>query len=31
MPEGAAATVAPSEFIDLIEYLSAQNQDVKPQ
>jgi putative heme-binding domain-containing protein len=30
MPEGAAATVAPSEFIDLIEYLSAQVQDVKP-
>jgi len=31
MPEGAAATVAPSEFIDLIEYLSAQTQDVKAQ
>ncbi len=30
MPEGAASTVAPSEFIDLIEYLSAQMQDVKP-
>jgi putative heme-binding domain-containing protein len=30
MPEGAAGTVAPSEFVDLIEYLSAQNQDVKP-
>jgi len=30
MPEGAAATVAPSEFIDLIEYLSAQLQDVQP-
>jgi len=30
MPEGAAATVAPSEFIDLIEYLSAQMQEVKP-
>jgi putative heme-binding domain-containing protein len=30
MPEGAAATVAPSEFIDLIEYLSAQMQEVQP-
>ncbi len=30
MPEGAAATLAPSEFVDLIEYLGAQNQDVKP-
>jgi putative heme-binding domain-containing protein len=30
MPEGAASTVAPSEFVDLIEYLSAQNQDVQP-
>lgn len=30
MPEGAAATVAPSEFIDLFEYLSAQMQDVQP-
>jgi len=29
MPEGTAATLAPSEFIDLIEYLSAQNQEVK--
>jgi hypothetical protein len=28
MPEGAASTVAPSEFIDLLEYLAAQNQDV---
>lgn len=31
MPEGAASTVAPSEFIDLLEYLAAQNQDVPPQ
>ncbi len=30
MPEGAASTVAPSEFIDLLEYLAAQNQDVAP-
>lgn len=30
MPEGAATTVAPSEFIDLMEYLAAQNQDVPP-
>lgn len=30
MPEGAAATVAPSEFIDLMEYLAAQTQDVAP-
>lgn len=30
MPEGAAATLAPSEFVDLMEYLGAQNQDVKP-
>ncbi|HQZ64374.1 MAG TPA: GDSL-type esterase/lipase family protein [Planctomycetaceae bacterium] len=30
MPEGAASTVAPSEFIDLMEYLAAQNQDVPP-
>ena len=30
MPEGAASTVAPSEFIDLLEYLAAQNQDVPP-
>jgi putative heme-binding domain-containing protein len=30
MPEGAASTVAPSEFIDLLEYLGAQNQDVPP-
>ncbi len=30
MPEGAASTVAPSEFIDLMEYLAAQNQDVAP-
>ncbi len=28
MPEGAASTLAPSEFIDLLEYLAAQNQDV---
>ncbi len=26
MPEGAAATMAPSEFVDLLEYLKAQNQ-----
>ncbi|MBL8819425.1 MAG: c-type cytochrome [Planctomyces sp.] len=31
MPEGAAATMAPSEFIDLLEYLKAQNQEVAPQ
>ncbi|RLS98204.1 MAG: heme-binding protein, partial [Planctomycetota bacterium] len=30
MPEGAATTVAPSEFIDLLEYLAAQNQEVAP-
>ncbi len=30
MPEGAASTVAPSEFIDLMEYLAAQTQDVAP-
>lgn len=30
MPEGAATTVAPSEFVDLMEYLAAQTQDVKP-
>jgi putative heme-binding domain-containing protein len=30
MPEGAASTVAPSEFVDLMEYLAAQNQDVAP-
>ncbi|WP_406699284.1 PVC-type heme-binding CxxCH protein [Singulisphaera sp. Ch08] len=30
MPEGTASTLAPSEFVDLIEYLGAQNQDVKP-
>jgi len=30
MPEGAATTVAPSEFIDLMEYLAAQNQEVPP-
>ncbi len=30
MPEGAASTVAPSEFIDLMEYLASQNQDVAP-
>ena len=30
MPEGAATTMAPSEFIDLMEYLAAQNQDVPP-
>lgn len=31
MPEGAAATVAPSEFVDLLTYLNAQNQDVPEQ
>ncbi|MFO0976324.1 MAG: PVC-type heme-binding CxxCH protein [Planctomycetaceae bacterium] len=31
MPEGVAGTVAPSEFVDLMEYLGAQNQDVPPQ
>ncbi len=31
MPEGAASTVAPSEFVDLLEYLAAQNQDVPEQ
>lgn len=31
MPEGAAGTLAPSEFVDLLEYLAAQNQDVPPQ
>jgi putative heme-binding domain-containing protein len=31
MPEGAASTVAPSEFVDLLEYLGAQNQDVPEQ
>ncbi len=31
MPEGAAATLAPSEFVDLVEYLASQTQDVKPQ
>ena len=30
MPEGAATTVAPSEFIDLMEYLAAQNQELPP-
>jgi putative heme-binding domain-containing protein len=30
MPEGAAGTVAPSEFVDLVEYLAAQNQEVAP-
>lgn len=30
MPEGAPATLAPSEFVDLMEYLAAQNQDVAP-
>ncbi len=28
MPEGAAGTVAPSEFVDLMEYLAAQTQEV---
>ncbi len=27
MPEGTASTLAPSEFVDLIEYLGAQQQD----
>lgn len=31
MPEGTASTLAPSEFVDLIEYLGAQSQDVKPE
>ncbi|MBL8811721.1 MAG: HEAT repeat domain-containing protein [Planctomycetaceae bacterium] len=31
MPEGVAGTVAPSEFVDLMEYLGAQNQDVPAQ
>ncbi|MCA9059529.1 MAG: HEAT repeat domain-containing protein [Planctomycetaceae bacterium] len=31
MPDGVAAAIAPSEFVDLIEYLSAQTQDVKPE
>ncbi len=30
MPEGAATTLAPSEFVDLMEYLGSQNQDVAP-
>lgn len=30
MPEGAPSTLAPSEFIDLMEYLGSQNQDVAP-
>jgi putative heme-binding domain-containing protein len=30
MPEGAPATLAPSEFVDLMEYLASQNQDVAP-
>ena len=30
MPDGAATTLAPSEFVDLMEYLGAQNQDVAP-
>ncbi|MEI7701559.1 MAG: HEAT repeat domain-containing protein, partial [Planctomycetia bacterium] len=31
MPEGLAAAIAPAEFIDLMEYLAAQNQDVPAQ
>ena len=31
MPEGLAAAIAPAEFIDLLEYLAAQTQDVAPQ
>jgi putative heme-binding domain-containing protein len=31
MPEGLAAAIAPAEFIDLMEYLGAQNQDVPAQ
>jgi putative heme-binding domain-containing protein len=30
MPEGAASTIAPSEFVDLLTYLAAQQQDVPP-
>ncbi len=30
MPEGAATSMAPSEFVDLLEYLGSQTQDVKP-
>ncbi len=30
MPEGAATTLAPSEFVDLMEYLGSQNQDATP-
>jgi putative heme-binding domain-containing protein len=31
MPEGLAAAIAPAEFVDLLEYLAAQTQDVVPQ
>jgi hypothetical protein len=31
MPEATASTLAPTEFVDLIEYLGAQSQDVKPE
>jgi hypothetical protein len=31
MPEGLAATMAPAEFVDLLEYLAAQTQDVPKQ
>ena len=31
MPEGLAAAIAPAEFVDLLEYLAAQTQDVPPQ
>lgn len=30
MPEGTASSIAPSELVDLLTYLKAQNQDVKP-
>lgn len=31
MPEGLAATMAPAEFVDLLEYLAAQTQEVPQQ
>lgn len=30
MPEGTASSIAPSELVDLLSYLKAQTQDVKP-
>jgi putative heme-binding domain-containing protein len=30
MPEGSATTLSPAEFVDLIAYLKAQNQDISP-